>query len=112
MKVKNILLWIGLWFLFLIFLLWTSKLLFSGGIVPHPIENNNIRKNFEEIFFRMYKFDVYEIDSDRVEFEDYDILIGKSGTSKDIIVYDTTHSTQAWKIEVIAGTLTATKVTP
>lgn len=39
-----------------------------------------------------------------------DIVLGESGTSQDIITYDVTHSTQPYKIEVINGVLTATKI--
>ena len=39
-----------------------------------------------------------------------DLTIGDSGTSKDLILYDVNASTQPYKIEVIDGVLTATKL--
>ena len=39
-----------------------------------------------------------------------DVTIGKSGTTKDLILYDVSWTTQPYKIEIISGSITATKL--
>lgn len=91
---------------------WAGVTHWRSTLAPHTDNSVDIGTSTLEwkdgFFDGTVHIDVLDVDETAGSADD--ITVGASGSSKDIIVYDVNSSTQSFKIEVIDGTLTATKL--